>query len=258
MDGTRRVGDPRLPDPAARRWAVPVDPRRPRWAGLGLRRLLAGPFLGFLRSRGYAVLSRTRAARGAGAGTSRRGSSATWAAPTRWTCSPGSITLSEMGIADPQRDRRDRRQLRRVHGGAAPVPRPSLRRGRRDRPGHRLVLRAVRQQPGVRGPQEFLGGDAVARARALPRAEPGLRRRMEPNPDAPHGRGARPSDADGAGGGVPSRAARARRADGRGRLSVRGPRRSRRCPRASTSRPGRSRGSSASCRRTRPLDSLGP
>ena len=119
-----------------------------------------------------------------------------------------------------------RRELWRVHVRVAPVHRSALPRRGGALARHRLVLGAVRQQP--RDVDGRLPGRGSRHPRgALPRAEPRLRRRLEPDPDAPHGGVARQGHTYRTGDRVPSRPPRARRSDGRDPLSAGGPR----CPR---------------------------
>ncbi len=130
-----------------------------------------GAFLGFFLARGYALLQ-----------PNPRGS---WGRGRDFA----SRVVGDMGGADALRparrrgsrdrpwgrrsraDRCLRRELRRLHGGAAPLPRSALRGLGVDRAGDRLVLRAVRQQPRCLG--AGLPGRRSARpAGPLPRAEP--------------------------------------------------------------------------------------
>ena len=148
LDRVRRPGDPGPPDVATRRRPVPVDPQRPRRAGVGVRRFLAGHVHGVPAVEGVRAAS-AEPSRLVGAGTGLRiaRSSATWGAPTRWICSPASITCWRWASRIPKRIG----VLGGSYGGfmaaLLPVSRSAVRRRRVDLAGHRLVLRAVRQQP---------------------------------------------------------------------------------------------------------------
>ena len=226
----------------------------PVWAYPGL---LARHARALLLSRGYAILNRTRAVRGAAAGPSPSASSATWAAPTPEDLLAGVDHVVSARPRRPRTDRRDRRELRRVHVRAGSRASTSAsRQPCRDLSRDRLVLRAFRQQPRALG-----GGLPRRRARrpggALPRAQPGLRRPTATGPRrcSPPGRTT-----------VPRRRARPWSSTGRSASTAcpptssvypaGRPRRPRLPGASSTWRRERWRGSSGSCRPARRLDRL--
>ena len=106
-----------------------------------------GTFMAFLLSRGFAVLQpNPRGSWGRGRDFASRVVGDMGGADALDLLA-GVDHVLEMGDRRSREDRRARRQLRGIHGGPAAVPRSAVRRRRVPLAGHRLVLRAVRQQP---------------------------------------------------------------------------------------------------------------
>ena len=189
VDRARRSGDQRDPHAAGRRTAVPADPRGSRRSGLGVSGPLARRVRcadGVTRLRGPDVEPPGLVGEGTGVRRARRGrhGRSRRAGPARRDRPRGVARCGR-----PRADRRDRRQLRRLHVGMAAVHRPTVPRGGRDLARHRLVLRAVRQQPrivGLRLPRRRSGShDRTTTATGAPCSSPtGTARRRCSRPGA--------------------------------------------------------------------------